>query len=66
MTPSTKVKAAGLKNLSQMSEMQGFKPNGHPVVSAQTLDNWFHNKPLLFDNLLTGCVNTINNKGSQK
>lgn len=55
MTPSQQAKAAGIKSLKQVSEMQGFKPCGRPVVSVQTLINWHRDKPLLFANVLAGC-----------
>jgi len=55
ITPSQQAKKAGLKSLSQVSKMQGVKPDGNPVVSLQTLDGWAKNKPLLFENLLLGC-----------
>lgn len=48
MTPSQQAKAAGLKSLSQVSEITG--------VSLQTLINWAKNKPELFGVVLTGCV----------
>lgn len=41
-------KAAGLKSLAQVSEITG--------VSAQTLNNWFNDKPRLFDTLIAGCA----------
>ena len=44
---SAAAKAAGLKSLAQVVEMTG--------VSAQTLNNWFNNKPKLFDIVLAGC-----------
>lgn len=47
MTPSQQAKAAGLKSLSQVSEMTG--------QSAQTLINWSKNKPELFAVVLKGC-----------
>jgi hypothetical protein len=54
MTPSQQAKAAGLKNLLQVSELTG--------VSIQTLSNWAKDKPLLFSVVLAGCValTTIN------
>ena len=47
MTPSQQAKAAGLKSLSQVSEMTG--------QSTQTLSNWAKNKPELFRIVLKGC-----------
>jgi len=46
-TASKAAKEAGLKNLSQVSEMTG--------QSLQTLTNWFKNKPELFEVVLIGC-----------
>lgn len=48
MKPSEKCKAAGLKSLAELSEISG--------ESVQTLINWYHNKPILFDLLLRGAV----------
>lgn len=48
MSPSRQAKAAGLKNLSQVSELTG--------VSLQTLTNWHKNKPKLFNIVLLGCL----------
>lgn len=48
MTPSQQAKTAGLKSLSQVSELSG--------VSVQTLINWHRDKPRLFDIVLLGCV----------
>lgn len=48
MTASQQAKAAGLKSLSQVSEMTG--------QSAQTLINWSKNKPELFEVVLRGCA----------
>lgn len=47
MTPSQQAKAAGLKNLLQVSKMTG--------QSLQTLSNWAKNKPELFRIVLLGC-----------
>jgi len=47
MTPAQQAKAAGLKSLSQVSEMTG--------QSLQTLRNWSINKPELFAVVLKGC-----------
>jgi hypothetical protein len=47
MTPSKQAKAAGLKSLSQVSEMTG--------QSLQTLSNWAKSKPDLFFIVLMGC-----------
>lgn len=48
MTASQQAKAAGLKSLTQVSEMTG--------ASLQTLTNWAKNKPDLFKTVLAGCV----------
>ena len=48
MTPSQQAKAAGLKSLSQVSELTG--------QSLQTLGNWHRDKPELFRIVLLGCV----------
>lgn len=48
MTPSQQAKAAGLKSLSQVSELTG--------QSLQTLSNWAKDKPELFRVVLLGCV----------
>lgn len=47
MTPSQQAKAAGLKSLTQVSELTG--------VSLQTLTNWHRNKARLFAVVLAGC-----------
>lgn len=56
MTPSQQAKAAGLKSLSQVSDMLGTNKNGRPMVSLQTLNNWHKSKPLLFAAVLAGCA----------
>ncbi len=56
MTPSQQAKAAGLKNVQHVSDMLGTKPDGKPVVSRQTLNNWAKNKPKLFAVVLAGCA----------
>lgn len=61
MSPSRQAKAAGLKNLTQVSEMLGTKPDGNPVVSLQTLGNWHKHKPRLFEAVLAGCKAITNN-----
>jgi len=48
MTPSQQAKAAGLKSLSQVTEMTG--------VSLQTLSNWHKHKQELFKAVIAGCV----------
>jgi len=48
MTPSQQAKAAGLKSLSQVSQITG--------VSLQTLTNWHRNKQHLFRIVIRGCV----------
>ncbi len=56
MTPAQQAKAAGLKELSEIVKMIGFKPNGRPITSLQTLDNWHKDKPILFEMVVAGCV----------
>ena len=48
MTPSQQAKAAGLRSLSQITEITG--------VSPQTLTNWHKHKPALFAIVVAGCV----------
>lgn len=48
MTPSQQAKAAGLKGLTEVSNLTG--------VSLQTLTNWHKNKPRLFVVVVKGCV----------
>jgi len=48
MTPSQQAKAAGLKNLTQVSVTTG--------VSLNTLTNWHRDKPELFRIVLLGCL----------
>ena len=48
MKTSEKAKAAGLKSLTELSEITG--------VSLQTLTNWSKNKPKLFNIVLKGAV----------
>lgn len=48
MTTSEKAKAAGLKNLNELSEITG--------QSTQTLRNWDINKPELFNIVLKGAA----------
>ena len=50
MTASQKAKTAGLKNLAEMCELSG--------QSFQTLNNWFNDKPELFNMVLLGCAVT--------
>jgi hypothetical protein len=52
MTPSQQAKAAGLKSLTQVSDITG--------VSLNTLTNWHKNKPELFRIVLIGCVEDLN------
>ena len=47
MTPSQQAKAAGLKSLTQVSQITG--------VSLNTLTNWHRDKQLLFKIVLLGC-----------
>lgn len=48
MTASEEAKAAGLKSLSEVSEMT--------KTSLQTLINWYNNKPELFAVVVAGCA----------
>lgn len=47
MTPAQQAKAAGLKSLTQVSQITG--------VSLNTLTNWHRDKPELFRIVLAGC-----------
>ena len=47
-TPSECAKSAGLKSLSQISEITG--------ISSHTLINWHRDRPKLFKVVLAGCV----------
>jgi hypothetical protein len=51
-TPAQQSKAAGLKNLTQVSELTG--------TSLNTLTNWHKNKPKLFAVVLSGCLAIVN------
>ena len=62
MTPSQQAKAAGLKNLTQVSKMLGVKPNGKPSTGLNTLENWHRDKPELFKIVLLGCKAELNAK----
>jgi len=55
-TASQLAKAKGLTGLKQIIELHGYKPNGQPVLSGQTLDNWYKRKPEIFETVLVGCV----------
>jgi len=48
MTASKQAKQAGLKSLSELSEITGTSP--------QTLINWYNNKPKLFAVVVAGSV----------
>lgn len=52
MTPSQQCKEAGLKSLAELSRLTG--------VSEQTLINWFHDKPKLFDVVVLGAASIKN------
>ena len=54
-TASKQAKELGLKSLKQVKGMLGTNKNGHPMVSDQTLINWFNDKPELFEVVLLGC-----------
>lgn len=47
MSASEVAKNAGLNSLKQVSEMMG--------ESTQTLNNWYNNKPKLFDAVILYC-----------
>ena len=51
MTASKQAKELGLKSLTQVSELTG--------QSLQTLTNWFHDKPELFNVVLLGCKSIL-------
>ena len=56
-TASQAVKAAGFKNLKQVTELLGESPEGKILgESRQTLGNWFKNEPLRFELYLLGCA----------
>lgn len=48
MTASENAKAAGLKNLAEVS--------GMTKTSSQALINWYHHKPDLFRIVIAGCA----------
>jgi hypothetical protein len=52
LSPSRQAKAAGLKNLTQVSELTG--------TSLNTLTNWHRDKPKLFAVVLSGCLAIVN------
>jgi len=56
MTPAQQAKAAGLKELSEIVKMIGFKENGRPITSLQTLFGWHKEKPMLFKMVVAGCI----------
>lgn len=51
MTAAKAAKAAGLKSLAVVSDLTG--------VSTQTLNNWFNDKPKLFEIVIAGCASKI-------
>ena len=51
MTPAQQAKAAGLKSLTQVSQLTG--------VSLNTLTNWHRHKPDLFRVVLAGCLASL-------
>lgn len=53
MTPAQQAKEAGLKSLTQVSQVTG--------VSLNTLTNWHRDKQELFRIVLLGCVAELNN-----
>ena len=52
MTAASEAKELGLKSLAQVSELT--------EQSTQTLNNWFNNKPELFEIVLLGCMVKLN------
>lgn len=48
MTASEKAKSAGFKNLAELSRISG--------ASSQTLNNWFSDKPFIFESVLMSAV----------
>ena len=58
MTPSSKAKQAGLNSLAQVSGLTG--------VSTQTLNNWHERKPKLFNIVLIGCKEQLNNRKEEE
>ena len=48
LTAAETAKLAGLKNLTEVSELTG--------VSPQTLNNWHNDKPRLFKVVIAGCA----------
>ncbi len=48
MKPSEKCKVAGLKSLNELSQLSG--------ESVQTLNNWYKNKPRVFELVLRGAA----------
>jgi hypothetical protein len=53
MTPSKQCKAAGLKNLAELSKIT--------TVSVRTLQNWHEHKPKLFEVVIYGALHIKNN-----
>jgi len=48
MSASTEAKSAGLRSLAQVSKLTG--------ISAETLNNWYLNRPKLFTVVIAGCL----------
>lgn len=51
MTPAKRAKELGAKSLTQVSHFTG--------KSLQTLTNWFHDSPALFDAVVVGVVEIL-------
>ncbi len=47
LTAAQYVKECGFQSLKQVADMSG--------TSRQTLNNWFHNKTILFEIVVLGC-----------
>lgn len=58
MTPSQQAKEAGLKSLSQVSDLTG--------VSLQTLTNWHRDKPALFKTVILGVKHRVGEPGNER
>lgn len=56
MTPSQQIKEAGLKNLTQVSEIS--------AIPVGTLKGWHKNKPKQFDFIISSCVLFIANENN--
>lgn len=63
MTASKQAKAIGLKNLNEARDSLGTNKSGNPTVSRTTLENWYKNKPELFEVVCLGVLAKRNNNG---